>query len=756
MPSPVADPLFVFSPAAAGAGTGSDPPSRSTGPSDNQTRREISQILRQLAAAVGSDQPPENYSRALVEQVYHAAAADGVTLWRYRQLGEAATTVVAVDSSLRVVRRCGNVNDRTFDRRDAAANRRLVAEVVHQQTPVVVPPSPSGDPDRRDDNDDVDTGGRNPARGPAAIVPLPMAHPIDDGYALQIFLDDQTPSAAYKPHLRFFAQVADLAGQYFVIEHLQRLTRTADYVTAIAAITDAIPATARSTVIAEHFVDALADAFELRRVCWLDITADPPVVTAVSHCDKIDPAAPATRRISQTVAESPKRPIAALITDPPENDASIATPGQTFDQTSNQTPSQTGWIILRGGDNRFALTIETDLHDAPEIEVDDDGGRSAGCIDPSLLIDPAFLPPLRAGLSQTASMISIARRIEQIPMARFFADNPPDRSTGWFAVAAAAGLIAAMMVWFPMPANVLATATLMPRDRQTIVCTRDAIVRQINVRHGQSVARGDIVAVLSDPPLDQRRLDLIGRRSTLRGQRSAVVHRLIDPATPRDQYRQLEDQQRVLDIQIDGLDRSIEVIDEVIGSLTIAADRDGIVDAWQSDQWVGRPVSRGQTLLHIIDNASPWLAIAAVPDRRIGSVHAAQRDRSLRCDLVVDGSLAARRTATLVGYGPPHHWHLVPQPNRSTPPGGALPTSAAAAAAMPGATLGPTAGSSMSVMFTVPAGDVPDDPAWRTGAPGRVMIYCGEVSLGRWIGGDAASWASEQLAAWMGVWGLAS
>ena len=285
-------------------------------------------------------------------------------------------------------------------------------------------------------------------------------------------------------------------------------------------------------------------------------------------------------------------------------------------------------------------------------------------------------------------------------------------------------VIAAMLAFFPMPQNVLATMTLEPSEGQTIACTRDCIVDSIEVVHGQSVREGQVVARLRDPTLEDRRLELLGRRSVLFEQRASVGDQLVNPATPRDQFRRLEDEQLLLETQIAGVDDSLAAVQRMIGRLTIRSRRDGVVDAWRAaDELPGLPLRRGDHLMRIIGADSSWQALASVPSRRIGWLHAAQNDSDLRAEISVDGSTAAKRVVLLDRYGPPV------QSSETD-----------------------TAQSAMWVAFELPATDRPDDPAWRSGAPGRIMIHCGEVSLGRWLAGDVAQWTRQQCAAWLGIW----
>lgn len=739
IPSPVTESPFVFSPSSAGPVAGGnsatgvggrEPVGRVNGSSSagTETRREIAAIVREVAVAVSSQRDVAQYAAFVVDRIYRATAAGGVVLWRYETGGVESPSQTAIGSSLVAIRRCGLTTDQSVAAADVATHRNLVAEIIAANSPVVVPPDPtSGQQETVADHIDQS---RNPMTVPVAIVPVSTQHPLDYGYAVEVILDDETPPTAWKPYLRFISQIADLAGQFFVVEHLRRLTRIADYCSEITSVIGRIAPSARAAAIREQFVDALADRFDLRRVAWLQRTGDRTEILAVSHCEKIDQKSSGVRSLISAAETS------------------------SSDQRSHgcfrigETPI--GWVTVASDDGQVKIVIETDVDtdlidaganrsddgaDNFDSENFDSGDFAAGKVnsgiagefrqvDPRHLIDPAFLGPLASGLTQTASLTFLATRLEQIPLGRFWAVTPPRNHTRRVPVMIGVSIIAAMLFFFPMPQNVLAPITLEPSNGQTIACTRDCIVDSIEVVHGQSVVAGQVVARLRDPTLEDRRLELLGRRSVLFEQRASVGDQLVDPSTPRREFRRLEDEQLLLETQLAGVDESLAAVNRMIARLTITSRHAGVVDAWRAaDELPGLPLRRGDHLMRIIADDSSWKALASVPSRRIGWLHGAQNESDLRAEVSIDGSLASTRSVSLDSFGAP---------------------------VQADETVG--AESAIWVAFELAAEDRPSDPAWRAGAPGRVMIHCGEVSLGRWLAADMIDWTQQQCAAWLGIW----
>ena len=131
----------------------------------------------------------------------------------------------------------------------------------------------------------------------------------------------------------------------------------------------------------------------------------------------------------------------------------------------------------------------------------------------------------------------------------------------------------------------------------------------------------------------------------------------------------------------------------------------------------------------VLDPRGDWVALARVPRRRLGWVHAAIASQTLWSNVEVDGSSAAHRSVSLTRIGPP-----------------VAPEETTTAENISGE-------ANHWIEFRVSAEQIPpDDAAWRSGAPGRVMMHCGHVSLGWWLVGDAMSWTRDQVAGFFGVW----
>jgi hypothetical protein len=151
--------------------------------------------------------------------------------------------------------------------------------------------------------------------------------------------------------------------------------------------------------------------------------------------------------------------------------------------------------------------------------------------------------------------------------------------------------------------------------------------------------------------------------------------------------------------EIQALQEQLAVLRSIERSLSIRADRDGVVDAWQiDDRLKSRPVRRGDGLMRVVAAESNWLVEARVPQNRIIHVTKQASSDSPFARASLDSSPDAVFDAELYQIGP--------------------------AAVIDGQTAAHT-----SVLLRVL--DQPNSTRpYRGGSPARVAFDCGNRSLG--------------------------
>ncbi|MFK8111658.1 MAG: HlyD family efflux transporter periplasmic adaptor subunit [Rubripirellula sp.] len=600
MSSATANQPFVFSPGAAPAATGTDP-------LVDETRREIAEIVREVAAAVRSDRTEDDFLGMLSDRLLRAMAAEGVIVWQRTQTD-------SQEPNYRSVRRIGRVTDQSIPRQSQRAHQRLLTEVADAGQPVVVPATPGAS----------DTGvPANPMHAPAAVVPIELETSLNPAdYLLEVFLEPDCGVATQRGYLRFVAQMADLAGEFLRADQLRRLKRIELIREKVDAAIVSLHQLNDTKKLQAAIVDATASLFDFDRVGLCSV--EPNIrLLAVSHVETIDRNSPAADQISQA-ADYELDADGCIWLAAPEGE-SIEDGGMVVRTVSGEDDSPYRLIGLQTADS------------APT---------------PS-----EFRSELLRFTQHADYALMHQSRLDAIPGARIWASlAPAGPSSIWKPIVLTATLMTIVLVigLFPVPLVVYSTATVLPENVQTISAPRQAVVDQVHVKHGQQVLRGERLLSLVDSELDAQIATLMGRRSVLMQQQSHWTDAMVDTASNRmDRLEQVQGEQRLITEEIQSIDDQLSILNRVLESLVIRADRNGTVDAWQIEQRLAsRPLQRGELLLQVIADRTPWMVEASVMQSRIAHVQNAKYDSKLVADVALESDPNRTFPASLVQIGP--------------------------------------------------------------------------------------------------------
>jgi len=274
----------------------------------------------------------------------------------------------------------------------------------------------------------------------------------------------------------------------------------------------------------------------------------------------------------------------------------------------------------------------------------------------------------------------------------------------------------------PKTMTVSIPASLRPANVRTHYAPSDAVVQQVLVRHGDAVVDGQTMVVLQDLALDEQTTTLIGRRAVVSEKLARVVGSLVElpssgnRAGNRENAHTSDDalvqQQRLLEEEQRGIDQQLELLAQSRQRLVIRADRDGTVDAWQTELVaLGRPVRTGESLVRVQPADSRWAVDAKVPQNRRQLVmrRLTSGDDPVRLRIGdSDGKAATAQFTRQIGF-------------ETSPTGG------------PPATL-------VELVIDEPddAADNATDPSsannparWRNGMPVEVTVDCGQMPLAK-------------------------
>ncbi len=706
MASPVSDAPFVFS---AGMVTpGVEAVARSGGRSDQaatddlirQTRREISEIVREVAELARRPTGIHGFFSALLDRTTRALAAEGAVLWD--MAGEAPKPVL----------RTGRVTDQQIHSRGRAAHAALLTEVATSGNPVVVPPTPIDSTS----GDWVSDQPANPTNRPAAVVPIldPLAGESKTSrYLLEVFLEPDAGVATQRGYLRFTAQMADLAGDFLRLDELRRGRAQAAAQKRLSVVLPRVHRHDRVETCAAEIVDIAADLLAAARVTLVQLR--PLAVSAgsvdiakrlrrsrilaISHVESVDHRGAACRSLLQQIVALDLAPDQAVVLPGPQTEvAGVA---------NADDASLVGLLAISlGPDDRYRLFVQTK--------------RVQQMADHDLEMIQSFA-------SHAFESLRSIERIAAVPMARTWlsmfgsaAATQTNRGS-WIrrmVVVGAAGGTILLAGMIPKAMTVSLSANLRPANVRTHYAPADAVVQQVLVRHGDAVVQGQTMIVLQDLALDEQTTTLIGRRAVVSEKLARVVGSLVElPSSGirsgnRESAHTSDDalvqQQRLLEEEQRGIDQQLDLLAQARQRLEIRADRAGMVDAWQTELVaLGRPVRMGEALVRVQPVDARWAVDAKVPQNRRQLVMQRLTSGEDPVRLRIgdsEGEAASAKFARQIGF--------------ETSPTGGPPATIVELAIDP---------------VTETAEPLSTNPTagWRNGMPVEVTVDCGEMPLAK-------------------------
>ncbi len=161
-------------------------------------------------------------------------------------------------------------------------------------------------------------------------------------------------------------------------------------------------------------------------------------------------------------------------------------------------------------------------------------------------------------------------------------------------LALAAAAIAAVM-FVPLPYHVVCPMEVEARGAEGVYVAEPGVISKINVRPGDVVRRGDVLAVLSSPALDLEIVDLGSKLAQQRSRLEVLHSQKFDDPAARLQLGETEELIHLFEEQL-------ALAKEKQQKLTIKADRDGLVIAAPAKpdrvppgklaNWSGSPLER--------------------------------------------------------------------------------------------------------------------------------------------------------------------
>ncbi|HEY6565722.1 MAG TPA: biotin/lipoyl-binding protein, partial [Pirellulaceae bacterium] len=190
------------------------------------------------------------------------------------------------------------------------------------------------------------------------------------------------------------------------------------------------------------------------------------------------------------------------------------------------------------------------------------------------------------------------------------------------AVLAGLLVVSAFLAFFPWDFNMRAKGKVLPRVRQEVFAHVDGKVVAVNVKHGDTVAKGATLAVMENPDLttELARIDgelneaqeqlrttqlQLSRGSSLEeGERNQLM---LDSIRAKQRVRTLEDQKKLRE--------------DEIAHLRITSPMAGQIITWDVEHLLlHRPVARGNLLMTVADPSKDWEVEIFMEEDRMGHI----------------------------------------------------------------------------------------------------------------------------------------
>lgn len=285
------------------------------------------------------------------------------------------------------------------------------------------------------------------------------------------------------------------------------------------------------------------------------------------------------------------------------------------------------------------------------------------------------------------------------------------------AAAVAIAVISTVLVVVPWKYRVSADGRLMPVLQQQVFAPSDGEVIELYVKSGDHVEKGQKLLQLQNEIL---RADLLTNQTELNEKRKLVLtlQAQLDDVTnqgDREKKIELSGKIREAQIEIDGLNEQIRILEARTADLTIRAPITGIVATFQLEQLLKfRPVGRGEVLIEIKDDTGPWRVELDVEEHRMGHILRGQQARG-EVPLDIEYVLATAPESTYYGQ-------LDSMSTRAV-----------------------TSAEKGSVVEVLAATDASSIPERRIGAEVSAKIDCGKRALGYVLFGDVIEFIRQYL-----------
>ncbi|MFZ5831598.1 MAG: hemolysin D [Planctomycetota bacterium] len=193
------------------------------------------------------------------------------------------------------------------------------------------------------------------------------------------------------------------------------------------------------------------------------------------------------------------------------------------------------------------------------------------------------------------------------------------------------GLLAVVLVLCLWPADFYleAKGVLQPVERRNVFAAAEGVVDEILVEHDSAVQQGQKLVQLTDSELEIRRADIQGQAFAASERITSLERTLLEPGRSREDQLRTDGELAEERKRLQSLETQWALLEKRTAELAVLSPLTGQVTTWDPKKTLlNRPVQRGQVLLEVADPTGPWELELRVPERRMGHITRALKQRA--------------------------------------------------------------------------------------------------------------------------------
>ncbi len=648
-----------------------------------QTKQQIRGLVAEIAQLSKSDIAPQEFYAEFLTRVVSALAAIGGAVWTTEEEGR-LTLQYKIN-----IEQTGLAESEEAQKRHS----RLLYKVLADGEAVLVPPQSGA-------GDDEEAG--NPTN--MLLVLGPLATDLETVGVVEVFQRPEAAIGTQKGYLRFLMQMCDLAADFVKSRQLRHFTDRQILWTQLEEFTRvahvSLDPRQAAYIIANEgrrliecdrlsvairkgnkcHIEAVSgqDMFDKRSntVRLLGKLASAVVATGESvwySGDTSDMAPQVEDAVEEYVDESHSKAVAVLPLQRP--------PSEAEDEPDKQEEPEApigALIVEQIEDSRVPETMLQ--------RVDVVSRHSATALANALEHQNLFLMPVWRALGKTKWVF----RARTLPKT--------------ISIAVAVLLLLLGLIFWPADFELKAKGTLEPVERSDVFARIDGVVKKLDVKHGDAVDKGTLLAELRNTDLDVAIADILGQRKTTHEQMLSIQRSLLssEKRMSVEERNRMQGELSALRQKKESLDAQWQLYRMKKEDLNVTSPRRGHIITWDLyDRLIHRPVQRGQVLMRVADPTGPWQLELQMPEDRMGYIVQAQNDKKLGKNLDVTYILATNPDLDLKGRIKEIHL---------------------------GAEVRGEEGNTVLIKVEIDKADLPHAP--RAGATVTAKVYCGRRPIG--------------------------